>query len=404
MKKSLIFSLVFVILFGCSNSNNRTGNKQKIGIKMTKDGGVYTLPCLVNGVKMNFVFDTGASNVCISLTEALFLYKNGYIDDKDFGNETKSVVADGSVTSGMKLKIRTIEIGGVVLKNVDAIISSSIEAPLLLGQSAIRKLGKVEMVGDSLFIIGKFDHSQESEMLNSSNANEELCFKAWNAFKNDMPELALKYCDDAIDGWEYSWMPYAIKGIVIESMAKFQSDQTDAIDDFEKAIELNDKRQTFTINEEYSITYQFLLERVSFLYALNGNTQEALETAQEGLTLYPQNVSFTNSISLAYTFEGKYNLAEKWANKVKELDSVTGNYRLGYLYHTQGRYAEAAKQYELCIAADPADPNYIKAKNNLANVYLKLGNKQKAIELKKEAARGGDAYAQDWLQQNGYEW
>lgn len=401
MKKSLLFSLVFVILFGCSNSNNTTGNKQRIGIKMTKDGGVYTLPCLVNGVKMNFVFDTGASNVCISLTEALFLYKNGYIDDKDFGNETKSLVADGSVTTGMKLKIRTIEIGGIVLKNVDAIVSSSIEAPLLLGQSAIRKLGKIEMAGDSLFIIGKFDHSQESDVMNTSNVNEELCIKAWNAYKNDMPELALKYCDEAIDGWENSWMPYAVKGIVKISTAKFESDQKYALDDFEKAIELNEEKQTFTINEETSITYKYLLERVSFLYIENDNTQKALEVAQEGLTLYPKCVTLMDNISLAYTIDRNYNLAEKWANKVKELDSVSGYFRLGHLYNSQGRYAEAAKQYELYIAAKPNDNGAIA---NLANVYLMLGDEKKAIELGKDAAKKGSSYAQDWLKRNGYDW
>ncbi|MCQ2287430.1 MAG: retroviral-like aspartic protease family protein [Bacteroidales bacterium] len=401
MKKSLLFNLVFVILFGCSNSNNTTGNKQRIGIKMTKDGGVYTLPCLVNGVKMNFVFDTGASNVCISLTEALFLYKNGYIDDKDFGNETKSLVADGSVTTGMKLKIRTIEIGGIVLKNVDAIVSSSIEAPLLLGQSAIRKLGKIEMTGDSLFIIGKFDHSQESDVMNTSNVNEELCIKAWNAYKNDMPELALKYCDEAIDGWENSWMPYAVKGIVKISTAKFESDQKYALKDIEKAIELNEEKQTFTINEETSITYQDLLERVSFLYILNDNTQKALEVAQEGLTLYPKCVDLMDYISLAYTIDRNYKLAEKWANKVKELDSVSGYFRLGHLYDSQGRYAEAAKQYELYIAAKPNGYNGI---NNLADVYLQLGDEKKAIELKKDAAKKGSSNSQDWLKRNGYDW
>jgi aspartyl protease family protein len=39
---------------------------------MQKDGGVYKVPCTVNGLKLEFIFDTGASVVSISLTEAIF--------------------------------------------------------------------------------------------------------------------------------------------------------------------------------------------------------------------------------------------------------------------------------------------------------------------------------------------
>lgn len=30
-------------------------------IKMEKEGGVYTIPCTVNGIKLKFIFDTGRS-------------------------------------------------------------------------------------------------------------------------------------------------------------------------------------------------------------------------------------------------------------------------------------------------------------------------------------------------------
>ena len=35
--------------------------------------GLYLIPCTVNGVPLKFIFDTGASNVNISMAEALFL-------------------------------------------------------------------------------------------------------------------------------------------------------------------------------------------------------------------------------------------------------------------------------------------------------------------------------------------
>jgi predicted aspartyl protease len=35
-------------------------------IQMTKVSGVYEMPCTVNGLKLKFIFDSGASDVCIS--------------------------------------------------------------------------------------------------------------------------------------------------------------------------------------------------------------------------------------------------------------------------------------------------------------------------------------------------
>jgi len=40
-------------------------------IKMKKINGVYTVPCKVNGRPLSFIFDTGASDVSLSLEEAI---------------------------------------------------------------------------------------------------------------------------------------------------------------------------------------------------------------------------------------------------------------------------------------------------------------------------------------------
>ena len=48
----------------------------QIHIEMREENGVYTAPCKVNGLQLRFIFDTGASDVSISLTEAVFMIKN----------------------------------------------------------------------------------------------------------------------------------------------------------------------------------------------------------------------------------------------------------------------------------------------------------------------------------------
>ena len=55
----------------------------QVTIQMEKDGGVYKVPCNVNGVKMKFIFDTGASTVSMSQTMAQFLLDGEYLSVSD---------------------------------------------------------------------------------------------------------------------------------------------------------------------------------------------------------------------------------------------------------------------------------------------------------------------------------
>lgn len=133
MKKAYsIFFLIFYTSFCYS----------QVLIPLEKENGVYKIPCKVNDLSLKFIFDTGASDVVISLSEAIFMVKNGYLLKGDIlGNEYYQI-ADGTVAEGTKIILRKIEIGGVILSNVPASIVHSNHAPLLLGQSAMEKFGK----------------------------------------------------------------------------------------------------------------------------------------------------------------------------------------------------------------------------------------------------------------------
>jgi hypothetical protein len=114
-------------------------------ITMQKEGGVYVVPCVVNGLKLKFIFDTGASNVTISLTEAIFMLKNDYLDEKDIYGTTYAQLANGEITENTKIVLRKIEFAGLTLMNVEAAVVHELSAPLLLGQTAISKLGKIQL-------------------------------------------------------------------------------------------------------------------------------------------------------------------------------------------------------------------------------------------------------------------
>jgi aspartyl protease family protein len=115
-------------------------------IKLKYQNGVYVIPVKLNNiVTMDFVLDLGASDVSISPDVFLVLYRGGTIQESDFiGSETYQF-ADGTTAKSNVFNINTLQIGNKELKNVRASISNSLSAPLLLGQSALSKLGSYKI-------------------------------------------------------------------------------------------------------------------------------------------------------------------------------------------------------------------------------------------------------------------
>lgn len=111
-------------------------------IEMEPLNGVYYIPCKVNGLQLNFIFDTGASDVSLSLTEAVFMLKNGYLSEDDLQGSSYYTIANGEVAEGTIVILRELQIGNLLLYNVKASIIHNLDAPLLLGQSALSKIGK----------------------------------------------------------------------------------------------------------------------------------------------------------------------------------------------------------------------------------------------------------------------
>ena len=114
-------------------------------INLEKENGVYYVPCKVNDLKLKFIFDTGAGDVTISLTEAKFMLKNGYLNNDDILENEKYEIANGDIVEGTKIILRKIQIGNLLLENVEASVVHTSTAPLLLGQSALEKLGDIKI-------------------------------------------------------------------------------------------------------------------------------------------------------------------------------------------------------------------------------------------------------------------
>jgi peptidyl-prolyl cis-trans isomerase SurA len=137
-------------------------------VKMEKESGIYKIPCSINGLGLKFIFDTGASDVSISLTEALFMLKNGYLKETDIKGKVYYSIANGEIAEGTKIILQKVEVGKQVLYNVEASIVHTSKAPLLFGQSAMEKFGKFTVdYSNSNLIIGKGNNlSTDLEVFN----------------------------------------------------------------------------------------------------------------------------------------------------------------------------------------------------------------------------------------------
>lgn len=133
-----------------TNSIEETSPKKdnwsgEVVIKMEKKDGVYQVPIWVNDVKMHFIFDTGAGMVSISETEVNFLYKEGTLTKEDVIGSANFVDANGDVSEGTIINLKSLKIGNRTLHNVRASVVHNLNAPLLLGQTVLEQFGKISI-------------------------------------------------------------------------------------------------------------------------------------------------------------------------------------------------------------------------------------------------------------------
>ena len=125
-------------------------------IKLKRKSGVYTVPCEINGVKRDFIFDTGAANTSLSQELVNELLRRNALSRNDFTGTIQTRNASGVVDNNTTVNIRRLKVGNRVLLNVRAIVAVSQKAPLLLGLNAIDLLGEWSMAqGNLLHVLPK---------------------------------------------------------------------------------------------------------------------------------------------------------------------------------------------------------------------------------------------------------
>lgn len=129
---------------GVSYSKENIQNKSgKTVVSMENINGIKYIWIEVNGIKLKFIFDTGASSISISSAEAVVLLKQGLLKEEDILDDIYFQDATGGISVGTRINLRTVKIGDRVLRNIEAVVVDNMEAPLLLGQSVLEKFGKI---------------------------------------------------------------------------------------------------------------------------------------------------------------------------------------------------------------------------------------------------------------------
>lgn len=187
MKNRLRYYVLGIFLFATICVNGQTI------IQMEKDGGVYKIPCEINGLRLKLIFDTGASSVCISGAIADMMLENGYLNKSDIQGSGQSVVADGRIVDNTIINIKELKLGDVRLTNIEAVVIHQQSAPLLLGQSAIQRLGRVSIQENKLMIYENENSPITKKRTYTIEEIDNLFEQASNAMDNEAFELAVEY-------------------------------------------------------------------------------------------------------------------------------------------------------------------------------------------------------------------
>lgn len=115
------------------------------GTELQRDGsGQFHLTARVNGDDAEFLVDTGADVVALTVADAQRL--GIPVDPASFQPLMRTASGTGR---GALVELRSIEVAGHEFRNVTAVVMEGLQVNLL-GQSVLRRFGSVELSGDRM--------------------------------------------------------------------------------------------------------------------------------------------------------------------------------------------------------------------------------------------------------------
>ena len=128
-------------------AGKKAADPQSDALLLLRDGsGQFHLTAGVNGGEVEFLVDTGADMVALTEEEAQKLGLG--LSPGDF---VPMMQTASGVGNGATVRLNELDVGGMVLRDVDAVVVQGLTTNLL-GQAVLRQLGGVELKGDKMVI------------------------------------------------------------------------------------------------------------------------------------------------------------------------------------------------------------------------------------------------------------
>lgn len=146
------------------NSDRNQVGFGEAAVSLHPEGGVFTVPGTINGqITLDFIVDSGASDVSIPKDVVSTLIRTRTITDADFQGSETYRLADGSTVPSQTLVIRSLKVGTKVLENVAAHIAPN-AGQLLLGQSFLKRFRSWSIDNDRTALILNGDPIQAENL------------------------------------------------------------------------------------------------------------------------------------------------------------------------------------------------------------------------------------------------
>lgn len=357
ISKLLLFIVLAIGAYPCFS---------QVTITMEERGNVFYIPGKVNGLSLEFIFDTGASNVCLSLAEALFMLKNGKLDMQDVKGTSYSSIADGSIVENTNVILREVEVGGIKLTNVEAVVVQNLDAPLLFGQSAIQKLGPIQLDGNTLVI-------SNGKILPSESKAWNLYQKAYQMSEAGNYDEAIKLANQALDATNDN----KLRSTIYITLAHSHSN----LGEFDKAISALNS----SLGED--LTNDIALYNLGVCLFENGKIGEALKNFNR-LVERTSDKEKKTMLSNAYYYIGDCNsklrnvsVAEQAYQKSISFEPTQfAAYSLANLYFDNNRFNDAIPYYRNIVSAEPQKLSSLEVWHKLGYCYVQTNKKFEALD------------------------
>lgn len=109
-------------------------------VNMEEKDGTLTVPTTINGsLKLNFILDSGASDVQIPADVLMTMIRSGTLDKSDLMGRRSYRLANGLIVTNCIIKIKNLAIGAISVNDVVGSTAAK-EGELLLGQSFLSRI------------------------------------------------------------------------------------------------------------------------------------------------------------------------------------------------------------------------------------------------------------------------